>query len=81
MKVLTQQQIDEHQSVVYRGMAEGAVVGGAIAGAGATYLYKTSNAFRILPRSMKALGTILILVPAMTIQGERRGVQYDQSQW
>lgn len=53
----------------------------ALAGAGSYYLSHRWPGWRTLPLSLKALGAAIIIVPAFSIQAERRGLQYDKSQW
>ncbi|PFH49257.1 hypothetical protein AMATHDRAFT_63534 [Amanita thiersii Skay4041] len=38
-------------------------------------------AYRRMPISLKVLGGVIIVAPLLAIQGERRGLEYDRSQW
>jgi len=81
MKPVTEQMLEEHHRATMRGMTEGAVVSGIISGAGSWYLNKRWATYRTLPSSLKALGIVCIVLPVLTLQGERRGTEYDQSTW
>ncbi|KAF6762034.1 hypothetical protein DFP72DRAFT_877829 [Ephemerocybe angulata] len=80
MKLLTEEQFREHQAASLRGSIEGAVGGAALAGAASLYARRFPG-FRNLPPSLKVLGGIIIIAPLVAIQGERRGLEYDRSQW
>lgn len=64
-----------------RGTVEGTVVSAAAAAGASYYLNRSWPAYRRLPISMKALAVVCIVVPVASIQGERRGLEYDRSQW
>ncbi|KAF8646377.1 hypothetical protein AX16_007243 [Volvariella volvacea WC 439] len=81
MKFLTDKQLEEHSAASRRGMIEGAIVSGAAAMAGSYYLHRTMPAYRHLPWSLKALGMVIIVAPCVSIQAERRGLEYDRTQW
>lgn len=78
---MTEKQIAEHDAASRRGAIEGTVVSGSAAFAGSYYLNKTWPAYRRLPLSLKALGIIIVSAPCLAIQAERRGLEYDRSQW
>lgn len=82
MKVtLTEQQLKEHRAATIRGGLEGTLIGSAIAAPVSYLLHRRIPAYRHLPLSLKTLGAIVIVVPTLAIQAERRGLQYDRSQW
>ncbi|KAJ2917455.1 hypothetical protein MD484_g2946, partial [Candolleomyces efflorescens] len=81
MKLLTQKQIDDHNTASYRGAAEGFAAGSILAGAASLYANRNYAGYRRLPPSLKVLGGIIIIAPLIAIQGERRGLEYDRSQW
>jgi hypothetical protein len=78
---LTQKQIDDHNTASYRGAAEGFAAGAIVAGAASLYASRNYAGYRRLPPSLKVLGGIIIVAPLIAIQGERRGLEYDRSQW
>jgi len=71
----------EHDAASRKGAIEGTVVGGTVALAGSFWAQKRLPAYRKLPLSLKALGAIIITAPLLAIQAERRGLEYDRSQW
>jgi len=82
MKVdVTEEQLAAHSAAVRRGAIEGAGLGTAIAGTAAFIAHRRIPAYRTLPLSLKALGSILVIAPLLSIQAERRSIQYDESQW
>jgi hypothetical protein len=82
MKVsLTETQLREHDAASTKGAIEGTVVGGTVAFAASFWAQKRLAAYRKLPLSLKALGAIIITAPLLAIQAERRGLEYDRSQW
>lgn len=81
MKIVTPEQIKEHDAATLRGAIEGTVGSGLIAGGGSYYLHRRWAYYRSLPPSLKLLGVILIVAPSLAIQAERRGLEYDRSQW
>ncbi|RXW25454.1 hypothetical protein EST38_g451 [Candolleomyces aberdarensis] len=81
MKLLTQKQIEDHNAASVRGAAEGFLAGSAVAVASALYANRHYAGYRRLPPSLKLLGGIIIVAPLIAVQGERRGLEYDRSQW
>jgi len=81
MKILTREEIEAYNNATVRGAAEGAVIGAAIALPGFSLLNRRWGYYRSLPPSLKLLGIILVVVPGIVIQAERRGLEYDRSQW
>jgi len=81
MRPLTDKQVQEHEAASRRGALEGLLAGGAVALAGSLYAQKHWHAYQRLPPSLKALGVIILAAPAFSIQAERRGIQYERSQW
>ncbi|KAF8806269.1 hypothetical protein BYT27DRAFT_7191593 [Phlegmacium glaucopus] len=81
MKRLTDKQLEEHDIASRRGAIEGFLGGGAVALAGSYWAHHYTSTYRRLPISLKALGIILVAAPCLSIQAERRGLEYDRSQW
>ncbi len=81
MKFANEIQMQEHSAASRRGAIEGALGGGAVALAGSFWAHKRFPAYHRLPISLKALGVIIVLAPCLSIQAERRGLQYERSQW
>lgn len=78
---VTEEELRGHRNATIRGAAEGTIVSvGAAYGAG-HYIGKRWPTFRQLPRSLKVLGAIVLVAPCLTIQAERRGLEFDQAQW
>lgn len=80
-QILTQEEIQAHNNATVRGAAEGTIMGSAIALPGFYYLNRRWAYYRSLPPSLKLFGIILVVVPGIVIQAERRGLEYDRSQW
>jgi len=78
---LTGTQIQEHDAASRRGALEGALASGSVALAGSYWAQRNMAAYRRLPLSLKALGVVIIVAPCLSIQAERRGLEYDRSQW
>ncbi|EKM59189.1 uncharacterized protein PHACADRAFT_249462 [Phanerochaete carnosa HHB-10118-sp] len=81
MKLATKEELDGHQNATIRGAIEGVLAGVAIAGPLGYYANKKWPAFRRMPPQLKALAAILIIIPAYSVQAERRGVEFDESTW
>lgn len=81
MKFVTPEQDAAHQRATIRGAIEGSVVSGIAAIGGSVYLNRRWPYYRSLPPSLKLLGVLMVSVPALAIQAERRGLEYDRSQW
>ncbi|KAF8676129.1 hypothetical protein AX14_004998 [Amanita brunnescens Koide BX004] len=81
MKPLTENQIREHEAASRRGALEGAAAGAAIATSSGWYLNRRWATYRNLPFSLKVLGGVIIVAPLLAIRAERRGLEYDRSQW
>ncbi|KAJ7739891.1 hypothetical protein B0H16DRAFT_1568202 [Mycena metata] len=81
MKLATEEQIEGHTAASRRGAAEGTLVAGTIATLGSIYSHRRWAYYRNLPPSLKVLGVLIITAPALSIQAERRGLEYDRSQW
>ncbi|KIK67606.1 hypothetical protein GYMLUDRAFT_256478 [Collybiopsis luxurians FD-317 M1] len=82
MKIdLTDEQFKEHAKAVRRGAIEGTIAGAALSGAISYYAHRRIPTYRALPLSLKALGPIIVIAPLLSIQAERRALEYDESQW
>ncbi|KAH9482343.1 Respiratory supercomplex factor 2, mitochondrial [Psilocybe cubensis] len=81
MKLLTDKQREDHAAASRKGALEGTLASGAVALAGSLWANKRWPAYRRLPLSLKTLGVIIIVAPCLSIQAERRGLEYERSQW
>lgn len=78
---MTEKQFEEHAIASRRGAIEGALGGAAVA-LGASYgAHRYTTMYRRLPISLKVMGIVLVTAPCISIQAERRGLEYDRSQW
>ena len=48
---------------------------------GSYYLQRNFAAYRNLPASLKALGVVIVVAPAVTIQAERRSLRFERDRW
>ncbi|KAJ7368872.1 hypothetical protein DFH08DRAFT_34929 [Mycena albidolilacea] len=81
MKIATEEQIAAHTAASRRGALEGFLAGGTVATLGSVYSHRKFAYYRSLPPSLKLLGVLIVAAPALSIQAERRGLEYDKSQW
>ncbi|KAF7332565.1 HIG1 domain-containing protein [Mycena kentingensis (nom. inval.)] len=81
MKLVTEEQFNAHAAASRRGAIEGGLLGGGVAALGSFYAQRRWAYYRTLPPSLKILGVIFVGAPALAIQAERRGLEYDKSQW
>ncbi|KAF9464824.1 hypothetical protein BDZ94DRAFT_1320699 [Collybia nuda] len=73
--------LEAQEAASRRGAIEGALGSTIVAGLGSYYLHRRYPVYRALPLSLKSLGVIILIAPALTIQAERRGIEYERSQW
>ena len=78
---MTNKQIEEHDAATRKGAIEGVLTGGAVALAGSYLAHHYTAVYRRLPISLKVMGIVIIVAPCLSIQAERRGLEYDRSQW
>jgi len=78
---LTDDQLAAHSAASWRGLLEGTAFGTAVATAGSLFSHRRFPGYQALPNSLKALGAIIVIAPAAAIQAERRGLEYDRTQW
>ena len=78
---MTDKQLEEHAAATRRGAIEGVLAGGAVALAGSYMAHRYTAMYRRLPISLKVMGIVIIAAPCLSIQAERRGLEYDRSQW
>ncbi|KAK7049735.1 Replication factor C, subunit RFC4 [Paramarasmius palmivorus] len=78
---VSEEELRGHRNATIRGAVEGTVAGTAVASAAGLYLQRRWTAFRQLPPSLKLLGGIIVVAPMLTIQAERRGMEFDHAQW
>ncbi|KAJ7098691.1 hypothetical protein B0H15DRAFT_821870 [Mycena belliarum] len=81
MKLATEEQIAAHTAASRRGALEGTLFAGSIATLASVYSHRRWEYYRRLPPSLKILGILIITAPTLSIQAERRGLEYDKSQW
>ncbi|KAJ7462131.1 hypothetical protein FB451DRAFT_1267897 [Mycena latifolia] len=81
MKLATDEQIAAHTAASRRGAIEGTLVAGTAATLASIYSHRRWAYYRHLPPSLKVLGILVVTAPALSIQAERRGLEYDRSQW
>ncbi|KAJ4479116.1 hypothetical protein J3R30DRAFT_3474211 [Lentinula aciculospora] len=82
MKIdVTEEQLIGHSRAVRRGALEGTAAGLLFSGAVSYYAHRRLPAYRTLPLSLKALGPVILIAPLLSIQAERRSLEYDESQW
>ncbi|KAJ8517983.1 hypothetical protein ONZ45_g4907 [Pleurotus djamor] len=79
--LLTEKQLEDHAAASMRGSIEGLVGSGAVAVGASYWAHRRFPSYRALPLSLKSLAVLIIVVPCLAIQGERRGIEYDKSQW
>lgn len=75
------EELAQHNSAVRSGALEGGAAAGIFALGGSYYLQRTFSAYRQLPLSLKALGVVIVVAPAITIQAERRSLQFEREKW
>ncbi|KAF8076704.1 hypothetical protein FPV67DRAFT_1472392 [Lyophyllum atratum] len=81
MKIASEEDLAGHAAAVRRGAIEGAV-GSTVVAVGLSYfLNRKFPGYRQLPLSLKALGVVIVVAPILSIQAERRGLEYDKSKW
>ena len=81
MKFVSQEQLDAHAAASRRGALEGTAASGAVALGLSYWANGRYPAYRKLPVALKVLGGIILIAPTLAIQAERRGLEYDRSQW
>ncbi|KAF7302199.1 HIG1 domain-containing protein [Mycena indigotica] len=81
MKLVTEEQFKAHAAASRRGALEGTLVGGGLGVLASYYGQRRWAYYRSLPHSLKILGILFVTAPALSIQAERRGLEYDRSQW
>ncbi|EJD00947.1 uncharacterized protein FOMMEDRAFT_21419 [Fomitiporia mediterranea MF3/22] len=82
MKLVTKEDLENHGKATIQGMVEGFLGGLAASTAGFYYLNRRMPYYRSLPVTIKTLGFVLVIAPAVAAQAERRGLQYDmENHW
>lgn len=81
MKIVSQEEIDGHTNATIRGAAEGALMSAGFAIPGLLLLGRRWPYFRTLPLPLKVMGTVMLVAPCISIQAERRGLQFDRAHW
>ncbi|OJA16436.1 hypothetical protein AZE42_03806 [Rhizopogon vesiculosus] len=81
MKIVSQEEIDGHANATIRGAAEGVFFSAAVAIPASLILNRRWAYYRSLPLSLKVLGTVLVVAPCLSIQAERRGLEFDRAHW
>lgn len=81
MKIVTQEEIDGHTNATIRGAAEGALLSAAVAIPASLLLSRRWASYRALPLPLKVMGTVMVIAPCLSIQAERRGLEFDRAHW
>jgi hypothetical protein len=82
MKIgVSQEEIDGHTNATIRGAAEGVLLSAAVAIPGSLLLNRRWASFRALPLPLKVMGTVIVIAPCLSIQAERRGLEFDRAHW
>jgi len=81
MKVLTQEEINDFESSVYKSGFKGALQGTAVAIPGAWLLNRQSQYYRRLPLQIKGLSVMMVIVPWAFTQAERETTIFMEEQW
>ncbi|KAG6828653.1 hypothetical protein H0H92_007122 [Tricholoma furcatifolium] len=77
----THEDIEGHAAASRRGAVEGAIASGIVALGGSYYAQRRFAGYRSLPLSLKCLGVVIVVAPCLSIQAERRGLEFDKSKW
>jgi hypothetical protein len=78
MKLVTPEEFKAYDTATHRGAIEGLVGSLALSLPGFYVLHRRWPAYRALTPQLKALGLVLVVAPAVAIQAERRGLQFDR---
>jgi len=82
MKVnITEEQWKSLDSAMFRGALEGAAISSAISIPAFYFLYRRSPWYRSLPFPLRVASVVIVVGPILTIQAERRSLEYDRTQW
>ncbi|KLO07502.1 hypothetical protein SCHPADRAFT_932387 [Schizopora paradoxa] len=81
MKFVTEEVLEGHARATRRGAIEGTLAGLALSVPASFALHRRWAYYRSLPITIKVLGVVLVAAPAFAVQAERRGVEFDKSQW
>ncbi|KAH0839781.1 hypothetical protein J3R83DRAFT_724 [Lanmaoa asiatica] len=82
MKVsLFEDELRQHRAVTIRGALEGGLIGTGIAFPTFYFLNRRSSYYRSLPFPIKLLGGVIIAAPLVTIQAEKRKLEFDRWHW
>ncbi|KAG8863793.1 hypothetical protein FRB96_007630 [Tulasnella sp. 330] len=81
MKVLTPEELKEHNDVVLKGGAKGAAYGLGVSLPGAYILNQRWHYYRALPPNLKALSIVMVAVPWSVIEAERQSTWFEREQW
>lgn len=81
MKILSAEELNQHSNATIRGAAEGTAAGLAFSLPASLLLNRRWGYYRSLPLSLKMLGVVFATVPALAIQAERRGLEFERSHW
>lgn len=73
--------VRQHDKVIYEGVAEGVAIGLGISLPGSFLLNRRWAYYRSLPLSLKALGVVIVTVPALVIQTERKSLAFTRARW
>jgi len=80
MKLVTQEEAQQHQNEVAKGGAKGFAYGLAVSLPGSYLLHRRWAYYRSLPPSLKALGVVMVVAPWTVIEAERHSMAYEEAQ-
>lgn len=78
---MSEEDIAGHRQAVIKGGLTGLGAASLITAPVFYALHRRSPGFRALPLPMKAFGTVVILIPVMSVAAEKAGERYDREQW
>lgn len=78
MKIVTEEQLAGHNDATYRGATEGLLGSAAFAIPASFILNRRWAYYRSLPLPLKVMGVVMVVAPCVTIQAERRGLEFDR---
>ncbi|KIJ62253.1 hypothetical protein HYDPIDRAFT_114736 [Hydnomerulius pinastri MD-312] len=81
MKIVTQEEVQAHNSATIRGATEGFLGSAAFAVPASFVLHRRWAYYRSLPLPLKVAGVVMLIAPAVSIQAERRGLEFDKASW
>ncbi|KAH7890440.1 hypothetical protein F5I97DRAFT_1799759 [Phlebopus sp. FC_14] len=82
MKVgVSAEEMQGYNAAIVRGATEGFFSSLAFAAPASFLLHRRWAYYRALPLPLKFMGTVMVIAPCVSIQAERRGLEYDRLHW